>query len=75
MRGLFIWFILRVELRLSHFPEIFDFFTDFLNSIMHIGGPLSFPLVSPPTLVGIGTLEFTLVRACVRACVRPENSQ
>ena len=24
----------------------------------------------PPTLVGIGTLEFALVRACVRPCVR-----
>ena len=29
----------------------------------------------PPTLVGIGTLEFTLVRACVRPSARPENSQ
>ena len=34
------------ELRLSHFSEIFDFFTNFLNLIMHIGGPLSFRLVS-----------------------------
>ena len=50
----------------------FRFFTYFLNLIMHIGGPLSFWLVfGPPTLVGIGTLEFTLVRPSVR----PENSQ
>ena len=27
-------------------------------------------IVGPPTLVGIGTLEFTLVRACVRPSVR-----
>ena len=31
---------------------------------------LSLLLVGPPTLVGIGTLEFTLVRACARPCVR-----
>ena len=27
-------------------------------------------IFGPPTLVGIGTLEFTLVRPCVRASVR-----
>ena len=27
-------------------------------------------IFGPPTLVGIGTLEFTLVRACVRPSVR-----
>ena len=28
------------------------------------------PFIGPPTLVGIGTLEFTLVRPSVRASVR-----
>ena len=44
---MFFWLILGGwgELRLGHFPEIFKFFTNFWNLIMHIGGPLSFRLV------------------------------
>ena len=33
------------ELRLGHFPEIFNFITNFLNLIMHIRGPLIFRLI------------------------------
>ena len=74
------WFILgglrRVE---THFFEIFDFFTNFLNLVMHIRGPLSFRLDifafllksfnMPPTLGGqmIDTLptNYLLSRSCL----------